>query len=75
MYGDFGEVPPPPPWDWRWIRQWPVRGRKNPSATILARALGIGFVRLASTDMREEKVRILRALGPESLSAAEAAIG
>ena len=35
----------------------------------------MGFWRFFSTDMREEKVRIFRALGPVSLSAAEAARG
>ena len=57
------------------MRQRPVRGKKKPSATILARALGMGFERLASTWIREEKVRILRALGPERLSAARRAMG
>ena len=61
--------------DERWIRQRPVRGKKKPSATIFARAFGMGFCRFFSTAMREEKVRILRALGPEILSAASAAMG
>ena len=61
--------------DERCIRQRPVRGKKKPSATIFARAFGMGFCRFFSTAMREEKVRTLRALGPENLSAASAAMG
>ena len=61
--------------DERCIRQRPVRGRKKPSATIFARAFGMGFWRFFSTAMREEKVRTLRALGPVNLSAASAAMG
>lgn len=57
------------------MRHRPVRGRKNPSATIFARALGIGFCRFFSTAMREEKVRTLSALGPANLSAADRAMG
>ena len=60
---------------WRWIRQRPVRGKKNPSAAILAKALGIGFWRFCSTAMREEKVRTFSAFGPVIWSAADAAIG
>lgn len=62
-------------WVWRWRRQRPVRGRKKASATILASALELGFGRFFSTAMRDEKVRILSVLGPESRSAADAAIG
>lgn len=53
----------------------PVSGRKKPSATIFARAFGMGLVRLRSTSRREEKVRVLRALGPVRASAAERAMG
>ena len=63
------------PNDCRWMRHRPVRGKKKPSATIFARALGIGFCRFFSTAMREEKVRTLRALGPVIWFAAEAAMG
>ena len=62
-------------YDWRCIRQRPVRGKKKPSATTLARAFGMGFCRLFSTAMREENVRTLSALGPVNLSAASAAMG
>lgn len=62
-------------YDCIWIRQRPVNGKKKPSTTIFARALGIGFRRFFSTAMREEKVRTLRALGPVTLSAASAAMG
>ena len=62
-------------YDWRCIRQRPVRGKKKPSATTLARAFGMGFCRFFSTAMREEKVRTLSALGPVNLSAASAAMG
>ena len=52
-----------------------MRGKKKPSATILARELVMGFLRFFSTSMREENVRIFRALGPERVSAAERARG
>lgn len=61
--------------DWRCICQRPVRGKKKPSATTLARAFAMGFCRVFSTAMREENVRTLRALGPDILSAASAAMG
>src|SRR5690349_4999550 len=55
--------------------QRPVRGKKKLSATICASALGMGFLRAASTSMRELKVRTLSTLGPLSVSAACEASG
>jgi len=57
------------------MKNRPVRGKKNPSATTLARALVVGFLRFCSTAMRDEKVRTFKTEGPVSLSAKEAAIG
>lgn len=53
----------------------PVKGKKNPSATTLARAFGMGLTRFFSTSMRDENVRILSTLGPEKASAALRAMG
>lgn len=60
---------------WTWTLHRPIKGKKKPSATTLARALGMGFVRRFSTSMREEKVRTFKAEGPESDSRACRAIG
>lgn len=43
----------------RWREKRPVRGKKKPSATTLARLLVVGFERLDSTAMRVENVREL----------------
>lgn len=57
------------------MKKRPLRGKKKPSETILARALVVGFLRFDSTDRRELKVRILKMEGPVNLSAREAAMG
>ena len=63
------------PYALRCMKKRPVRGKKKPSATTLARAFVVGFLRFCSTAIRDEKVRTLRIEGPVSLSAREAAIG
>lgn len=56
------------------MRQRPVRGRKKPSARILANSFGMGFWRFFSTATRDEKVRTLSMSGPETRSAASIAM-
>lgn len=73
-------VPAPPVEDDRQVAiflldQRPMSGKMKDSARILARAFEEGAGVRERTARREEKVRILRALGPVRVSAAWAARG